>query len=71
MDIKPRPNDARYIEVLRRMSSEARLTKAIELSELSKSLFRAGLKRRFPDTSESELHRLYLERLEQCRKRAC
>ena len=68
-DIKPRPNRERYIETLRRMSPERRLMKALELSELSRSLMRHGLRERHPDATEEALHSLYLERLEQCRSR--
>jgi hypothetical protein len=70
-DIKPRPNRARYVQVLRAMTPEQRLAKAIELSELSRALMRAGLRERHPEASERELHALYLERLEQCRSRSC
>jgi hypothetical protein len=66
MDPKPRPNHQRYIEVLRRMPSGERLKKAFELSDLTKRLFRQGLKKRFPDLSDEALHRLYLEQLEKC-----
>ena len=69
MDIKPQPNRKRYVEVLRRMTPEQRLEKALELSELSRALTRAGLCERFPDASEEEIQRLYLERLERCRSR--
>jgi hypothetical protein len=68
-DIKPRPNRALYIEVLRRMTPGQRLAKAMELSELSRSLTRAGLRERHPQASEDELHALYLERLDRCRSR--
>jgi hypothetical protein len=46
--MKGQPNYSLYIRVLRRMSSEARLMKAFELTELSKELFVHGLHRRFP-----------------------
>jgi len=69
MDIKPRPNHRLYIEVLRRMTPEQRLLKAFELTEFSRDLFKRGLRRRFPDLSEDELHRLYLQRLEKCHNR--
>jgi hypothetical protein len=70
-DIKPRPNRERYIETLRAMTPEQRLMKALELSEMSRSLMRHGLRERHPEASEGELHALYLERLEQCRRRNC
>lgn len=69
MDIKPHPNRKRYIETLRRMTPEQRLLKAFELSEMSRDLTRAGLRERFPDASDAEINRLYLERLERCRSR--
>jgi hypothetical protein len=69
MNRKPQPNRRRYIEVLRSMSDEQRLQKAFELTELSRRLFRLGLRERFPDLSDTELHRLYLERLERCHNR--
>lgn len=69
MDIKPRPNHRLYVEILRRMTPEQRLLKAFELTEFSRDLFKRGLRRRFPDLSEEEIHRLYLQRLEKCHNR--
>ena len=69
MNIKQQPNHSLYIQVLRRMTSEARLMKAFELSSLSKQLFLHGLRRRFPDLAEKELHELYLKRLLKCHNR--
>ena len=69
MDIKPEPNRKEYIRTLRRMTPGQRLAKAIELSDMGKELLRHGLRRRFPDLSEEELHKLYLERLEKCHNR--
>lgn len=67
--LKPRPNDAQYLEVLRRMSPADRLRKAFELTELSRKLLRTGLRERFPELSEDELHTLYLEQLAACHYR--
>ncbi len=67
--MKPRPNDAQYLEVLRRMTPADRLRKAFELTELSRNLMRAGLRERFPHLSEDELHTLYLEQLAACHNR--
>jgi hypothetical protein len=67
MDPKPRPNRQIYLEALRRLTPEQRLLKAFELTDLSRELFRAGLRRRFPQASEAELERIYLERLARCR----
>jgi len=69
VDPKPRPNRTRYIEVLRRMTPEQRLQKAFELGDFAKSLFKQGLRKRFPDMTEEELHRLYLKRLDKCHNR--
>ena len=55
--------------MLRSMSPAARLAKAFELSEHSKRLFLSGLRARFPNLSEPELHRLALERLKKCHNR--
>ena len=66
MDPKPRPQQEAYLEVLRRMTPEQRLRKAFELSDYTKALFKAGLRNRFPELSEEELHRVFLERLAEC-----
>lgn len=65
-DPKPRPNHRRYIQVLRQMTPEQRLAKAFELSEMTKQLFRQGLRQRFPELDEEAFHRLYLDRLAKC-----
>ena len=69
MDIKPRPNHRLYLDILRRMSPEARLMKAFELSSFSNALFLHGLRKRFPDLSEQDFRKLYLERLNKCHNR--
>ena len=69
MDLKPRPNHHIYIEILRNMTPEQRLHKAFELSEMSKNLFKQGLRKVHPDLSEEEFHQLYLKRLELCHNR--
>ncbi|HUY92914.1 MAG TPA: hypothetical protein VMV10_29560 [Pirellulales bacterium] len=66
---KPRPNRRQYIEVLRRMTPQQRLAKAFELSELTKRLFKQGLRKQFAELSEEDFHRLYLERLAKCHNR--
>ncbi len=71
VDPKPRPNRQLYLEVLRRLTPEQRLLKALELTELSRELLRAGLRRRYPEAGEAELQRLFLERLARCRSRTC
>jgi hypothetical protein len=67
--IKDRPNHAIYIRTLRAMTAEQRLEKAFELTETARGLFLDGLRRRFPERSEREIHDLYLQRLELCRNR--
>lgn len=69
MDPKPRPNNRRYIEVLRSMPAAQRLGKAFELTDLTRKLLRLGLKKRFPNRSDGELQRLYLQRLAACHNR--
>lgn len=69
MDPKPHPNHAEYLKALRRMTPEERLLKAFELSEMAKELFMDGLRQRFPDLSEDERKRIYLERLAKCHNR--
>ncbi len=65
---KPRPNEARYDEVLRQMSPADKLRKACELSELTRALFRAGLRDRHPEMSDRDLHSLFLEHMAQWQK---
>ena len=64
MNIKPLPNHKIYIETIRAMGPEKRLLKAFELSEFSRTLFREGLHRRFPQLSAIEFQKLYLEHLQ-------
>ena len=51
------------------MTPEQRLSKALELSDTARSLFRAGLRQRFPELAEDQFHELYLERLKLCHNR--
>jgi hypothetical protein len=69
MDVKPRPNHQLYLETLRALTPEQRLQKVLELGDLSRALFRDGLRHRFPDATESQLHDVYLRRLEKCHNR--
>lgn len=70
-DPKPRPNHARYIRTLRQMTPAQRLAKAIELTEMSRALFKSGLRERFPELSEAQLHTLYIKRLKLCHNSTC
>jgi hypothetical protein len=69
VNLKPQPNRKRYIEILRRMTPAERLQKSFELTELSRQLFKDGLRRRHPDLSPQELHQLFLKRLARCHNR--
>lgn len=69
MNIKTRPNHKIYIQILRQMSSENRLLKAFELSELAKQLFIHGLRKRFPDLKDEEFNKILADRLEKCHNR--
>ena len=69
MNPKPRPNRKLYIEILRRMTPQQRLLKSFELTQMSRDLLRAGLRSRFPDATDEQIHRMYLERLAKCHNR--
>jgi len=69
MDIKPRPNHRLYLSILRRMTPEQRLLKALDLSEFSKRLFLSGLRHQFGELSETDFKRLALRRLKECHNR--
>lgn len=69
MNPKPHPNHVRYLQILRALTPEQRLRKALEMSAFAKDLFRAGLRRRFPQLPEAEFHKLLLERLHLCHNR--
>jgi len=69
MNIKPHPNHKLYIQTLRRMTPEARLLKAFELSQFSQDLFLHGLRKRFSNLSNEEFRKLFLERLSKCHNR--
>ena len=69
MDPKPRPNHCLYIQILRRMTPEARLKKAFELSEFTRELFFHGLKKWFPNLPDEDIRNIYMERLKKCHNR--
>ncbi len=69
MDIKPRPNRRRQLEILRAMTPAQRLEKAFELTAFSRQLMKDGIRRRNPAAPEEEIHRLFLDRLEKCHNR--
>jgi len=59
----------KYIETLRGLTAEQRLTKAFELTEMVRGLFRQGLRKRFPDLPDDEFEKLYRQRLDLCHNR--
>ena len=69
MDIKPKPNHQEYLAALARMTPEQRLKTAFDLSDFTRKLFMTGLRKRFPDASEQELHRIAIARLAECHNR--
>ena len=69
MKLKDSSSEKIYLEILRKMSPEKRLLKALELSDFTQKLFIHGLRKRFPDLSEDEFKKLLLERLEKCHNR--
>ena len=71
MDSKPAPHRTIYVETLRAMTSEERLLKAFELTEMTRQLLLDGLRERFPGATEAEIRRHYLERLDRCHNRPC
>jgi hypothetical protein len=69
MEIKPRPNHKQYLQTLRKMTPEQRLTKAFELSVMARELFLQGLQKRFAMKSKAEIREIYLERIAKCYNR--
>ena len=66
MELKPQHNRKRIIEILRAMTPEQRINKAFELSDMTKRLFRQGLREVNPTLSETEFHQLYLKKMARC-----
>ena len=69
MNLKQRPNHRRYLEILKSLPPEQRLLKAFEMSAFAKALFVEGLRKRFPEATVEEFHRILLARLEKCHNR--
>lgn len=66
---KPQPNHRVRLEALARMTPQQRLAKACELSDMTRALFKQGLRQRFPSLSQPQLHELFLQRLAACYNR--
>jgi hypothetical protein len=69
MELKSKANRSVYLAALRRMTPAQRLAKAMELTELGKSLFLHGLRRRFPHFNDQQIHAEYLKRIARCHNR--
>ena len=69
MDIKPKLNRRRQLEILRAMTPAQRLEQALELTDFTRQLMKDGIRRRHPEATEQEVHRLFLDRLKQCHNR--
>jgi hypothetical protein len=56
-------NRGLYIEILRRMTPEERLRKALDLTRTARELSRAGIRTRNPQLTPAEVDRLAVEHL--------
>jgi hypothetical protein len=52
-----------YIEVLQRMTPEQRLRKALELTQTTRELAKAGVRSRNPELGQAEIDRLAVEQI--------
>lgn len=68
-DPKPRSNHQRRLQILRSMDPAQKLKQVFKLNERMLKLFRIGLRRRFPDLSEPEFEKVYLQMRERCHNR--
>ncbi len=66
---KPSPNHRQYLLALQAMGPAKRLQKAFELSAMAKKLFLTGLRKRFPEKTETAIKELYLQRIAKCYNR--
>jgi hypothetical protein len=49
--------------VVRSMTGPQKVTKAFELTEMTRQIMREGIRRQHPDAGESEIHEMYVDRL--------
>ena len=66
MDRKPDPKHLKYLEMLRNLGPAGRFEKAMYLSRRARELFLYGLRKKFPNRTEEEIHEIFLERLATC-----
>jgi len=69
MDIKPRLNHSRYLEILRKMTPEQKVCKVFELNALGKEFALAGIRARHPEMTDREVHETYLKSVGICHNR--
>ncbi len=67
METMDKQTHREYIKILKKMTPQQRLLRAMELSDLTKSLFITGLKLRYPDYTEGEIKNIYIEKISRCR----
>ena len=66
MNLKRKPNRKQYISILKSMTPEMRLKKALKLSKMTRELFEQGLRKRHPDLPPDKFKDLLFSRLEKC-----
>lgn len=62
MDDKTQSDHKQYLKLLREMTVEQKLQIVFELTERERTALRQALRLEFPNATEPELHRLFLER---------
>ncbi len=50
-------------ETLRRMTGEQRLIKALELTETTRQIMRAGIRHQHPEATDEQIQTMYIDRL--------
>jgi hypothetical protein len=58
-----------YFDALRRMTPEDKLLRTFDLHEFATRCFLYGLSKRFPDATDDEIRKIYLERIDKCHNR--
>ena len=62
-DPKPHPNEDRYRDLMRRLTTAQRVDKAMELCQVSRELFFAALRRKHPTASDTEIRQIAIKQL--------
>jgi hypothetical protein len=60
-----KPDRETWIQCLRSMTPQERLSIALKMTEDAKQQIRADLHRKFPHLNEEQFHKLYLKRIAQ------